>query len=247
MSLSRNLLTPLALLATASLGHAAGNVLIDVTEGDLIIKGDDLDNLILMDLSPEGALRIKGLEGTTVNGSSDVEVSGLPFDYDLLARLGAGDDLLVIAGIDIGDDLRIDGGAGDDTIQLGGVFVDDDLEIITTDGDDRVDLVATDVGDDLRIQLGSGADTLLALGSSVADRAGVQTGRGDDIVQIAGNLLDTLAIDLGRGDDLLTVDFGNEIAGPSLFDGGPGGDTLADAQGSAFGEPPVIKGFEFGT
>jgi hypothetical protein len=247
MSPSRTLLTTLALLATASLCHAAGNVEVNVASGDLIIKGDDQDNLILVDVSLEGDLRVSGFEGTTINGADLLEIKELSPGYDLIIRLGAGDDLLGVGGLDVGDDLLIDGGAGDDTIQIGGVLVDDDLEIRTTDGDDRVDVVATTVLDDMRVLTGSGADTLLVLGTSVGDRAGLQTGRGDDSIQIAGNLLDTLAIDLGRGDDLLNVDFGNDVGGPSLFDGGAGDDTLADAQASAFGEPPVIKGFEFGT
>ncbi len=84
----------------------AGNVGVDVVEGNLLIRGDRLSNGIevrqLQDGS--GAFVIRGLisedgEVTTVNGEASVTVDGVTGNVQ--ARMGAGDDVLYVHDADL--------------------------------------------------------------------------------------------------------------------------------------------------
>jgi hypothetical protein len=132
-----------------------GNVSAQVLAGDLVISGDNQDNLIeITPTGQSGAYMVEGLGDTTVNDQSDpVLVSGVRDDFRIY--MGAGDDTVVLQGhqppigamgaseapfliLSVPGDLWIRTFAGNDTVLINGVNVGHSAHVKTYDGDDRV-------------------------------------------------------------------------------------------------------------
>ena len=78
----------------------AGDVLVSVTGGDLILKGDVEANQIEVTQMGQGTFKVTGLNGTTVSTKTqppgtDVTVQGVTDDVSI--DLGKGDDQLFLA------------------------------------------------------------------------------------------------------------------------------------------------------
>ncbi|MDH3719008.1 MAG: hypothetical protein OES79_12895, partial [Planctomycetota bacterium] len=90
----------------------AGNVTAAVVDGDLRLTGDSLDNTAMVSVI-DGDVVVEGLDDTTVNGSATpfIAFSGSSrIADDLLARLGGGGDVLLLAGgLEVADRVSISG------------------------------------------------------------------------------------------------------------------------------------------
>src|SRR5688500_435761 len=86
----------------------AGDVLVSVVDGDLMIRGDREPNAIVISQAVDGSYRVAGAvdddDGlpTTVNGGTSEVFAGV--DDDVRIRMGRGDDRVEIDGIDVPDD-----------------------------------------------------------------------------------------------------------------------------------------------
>jgi hypothetical protein len=213
----------------------AGDVSVDVVNGNLIIRGDEADNSISIAAGAEaGAYVVTGLAtaggDTTINGGPETvfNASGVTGDIDV--RLRDGDDTLAIGAINVADDLKISMGQGDDTVTLEtGVSVAGELSIKTDGGDDSITATGVTVQESAHINAGTGNDTVSLTdllvenvedgeedGESLGERRGF--GRfGDFFEDLFGggwkghsheegdHEEGYVEVDLGSGDDTLTV------------------------------------------
>ena len=210
----------------------AGDVLVNVVDGILMVRGDALDNKIMIAAGAEaGDFVVTGLDGTTVHEDgqtpgAEVTVTGV---HSAKVGLGAGNDLVAVVGANVRGHLAIRTGAGDDRVLIGtggdapelvGVLPADvavnvrGLLSIDTNGDhDRVAVDDASIGR-LAINAGVGNDDV-SLGSTAAvDESGarLRVHRG-------------IHVNLGDGNDELNMDQ-LRVRGGIIALGGPGDDTL---------------------
>jgi Ca2+-binding RTX toxin-like protein len=241
--------------------------------GNLTIRGDRLANGITLSSSgeaPEGALRITGQDGTTVNGEAEVGALAtgrvrvlLGAGDDLLQiqaeipgevtiRAGAGNDRVDLFGGEMRGALRIEGGVGDDVVTSNGPLQRRSVRIDGGPGDDFIGTYSFSCYDgSLAIDGGPGADfvavdppgNLLVLPCGVRGDLAVETRAGEDQVSIGTRLDGALGVALGPGDDVL--DLCAVVGGSARLSGGAGSDLLADGGASSFlAGDPEIGGFE---
>lgn len=205
----------------------AGDVSVNVVDGNLIIRGDEADNSISIAAGAEaGAYVITGLAtaagDTTINGGPETifNASGVTGDIDV--RLRDGDDAQTVGAINVAEDLKISMGQGDDTVTLEtGVSVAGELSIKTDGGDDNITATGVTVGESAHISAGTGDDTVsltdLLVEGEEEEEESLSNGRG---LGRLGGLLQNLfggegnglgyeegyvKVDLGSGDDTLSV------------------------------------------
>ncbi|MEX0613839.1 MAG: hypothetical protein WD229_17105, partial [Pirellulales bacterium] len=101
----------------------AGDVVLNVVDGNLTIQGDALDNKIMVTAGAEaGSFVITGLDTTTVHEEGQpattdpVTVTGVK---NIRAALGEGNDLIAVVGANVRGRLGIRTGAGDDRVLVG--------------------------------------------------------------------------------------------------------------------------------
>ncbi|MCI0636573.1 MAG: hypothetical protein L0206_22035, partial [Actinobacteria bacterium] len=237
--------------APASVAWSAGDVRASVDRaGNLAIRGDRLANGITLSSSgdaPEGALRITGQSGTTVNGEAEVgflatgrirALLGAGDDLvrieaaipgDVAIRAGAGNDRVELLGADLRGTLRIDAGIGDDTVTSNASNHRGSVRINAGRGDDSfLSTAFTCFGGSLALDGGPGADfvgvdppsNILVLPCGVRGNLVVDTRAGADQVSIGTVVDGALGVALGPQDDLL--DLCAVVGGPALLSGGAG-------------------------
>ena len=218
------------LLPTAAL--AAGNVLVSVQNGHLLIQGDNGDNNIILIESG-----VAGRAGTTVNGERRT------FIPDGVTK-----------------DVRIDMKGGDDFVRVelpGTNFaISHNLVIRTGEGDDNIELLQVRVPNETRISTEEGNDIVFVDGvtrftqffrSDFIGKFVLRTGTGDDLFEFHNATfhgeVDAM---LGGGIDGACTTQDSEFLSPHLarFDGGgPSG-----FPGDGFVSPTLeftLVGFEF--
>ena len=151
----------------APLPRAGGNVQVSVVSGNLIIRGDDRDNNIIITES-----LIAGRAGTTINGERRIFVpDGVTADVDIKMRggndfvrvelpgtnfavpqdleisMGNGTDIIELLQVKVPAETRLDTGSGDDIIFIDGVF-------------DSSDFVRSEFTGKFKVETGSGEDLL---------------------------------------------------------------------------------------
>lgn len=162
----------------------AGNVVAREVDGHLIIIGDAGDDSISIQAVP-GGFHVAGDDGTTVNGSSSVEVGGVT--KDLRVHLKGGRNLLRIDGVSIARDLKIVGGSGDDRITVKDATIGRRFSVETLQGDDALDLINVVVGEKTIVGMSAGRDIFTADGSTFKGRFHLNTGAGDDALHLLDN------------------------------------------------------------
>jgi Ca2+-binding RTX toxin-like protein len=241
--------------------------------GNLTVRGDRFANVLTVRSSgeaPEGALRLEGESGTTVNGQTEVGVLATgrirvllgrgddvlrieaEIPGDVTIRTGAGNDRVERFGGEVRGELRIEAGAGDDVVTSNGPYHRRLVRIDGGSGDDFIGTFPFSCYDDsLVIDGGPGADSvavdppsnLLVLPCGVRGDLAVETRAGADQVSIASRVDGALGVALGAQDDRL--DLCAVVGGPALLSGGAGSDLLADGGASTFlAGAPEIGGFE---
>jgi hypothetical protein len=231
----------------------AGDVLVNVVDGRLIIEGDALDNNIAITAGAEvGEIVVTGLDGTTVHEDGETpaaEVTLTGVERGARIGLGAGHDTLAMSDVSLRGNVSIDTGDGDDNVHIGVEDMAAGLQLISTDA-------SVNLRGSLHIDTGDDNDEVNIASAAVRGRLRVDTGAGDDMVSLgeagdpAAGLLGTLPgdvlidaslhvrggahVELGDGDD----DFNLSQARIHSFasvDGGIGDDEINVDQTAALG------------
>jgi hypothetical protein len=175
-------------LAATPFAQAGGDVQVTVKNGNLIIRGDDQDNNIILTESV-----IAGRAGTTVNGQREilvpegvtndininmksgndfvrVELPGTNFAvlHDLEINTGSGTDMLELLQVKVPEETRIDTGNGNDIIFIDGVFDGNQFiqseftgkfKVETGSGEDLLEFHHAIFQGQVDVKLGSGIDS----------------------------------------------------------------------------------------
>ncbi len=219
-------------LALSPLPQAAGNVQVSVENGNLIIRGDNHDNNII--LTENG---ITGRAGTTINGERHIFVpEGVTGNIDLNMR--GGNDFL--------------------RVELPGTnfAVPHDLEINMGSGADIIELLQVKVPEETRIDMGSGNDIIFIdsvfnpnefIRSEFTGKFKVETGSGEDLLEFHHAIFrDEVDVNLGGGIDgaCSTEDSEFQMPDQASFNGGQPSSSPGDGFVAPSMEFTNITGFE---
>ncbi len=207
----------------------AGNVSVEVDDGDLEIRGENNteQGIVIEATNVAGQFRIIGLD-TTVNGQDEVVVSGVTDDVDIDMRSGG--KLVIMtegdqAALFINGDLEIDTrGNSPDIILLDSVHVAGRTTVRTRGGEDALIDTSSTHQERTLFNLGGGNDALLTnFGSKFEEDLDVRTGGGVDYVMVAAaDVTDELDIRTGGGQDVIGIYFSEafeaNINGNGQFD-----------------------------
>jgi hypothetical protein len=228
-------LVALALVAIAcgSLGSRAraggvSDVSVSVKGGSLRLLGDDGPSSVLIRATAQpGSFVVAGMAGTTINGSSGDNFSGVTRglridlgggDNELLVtagelvselelpgafsyRSGSGNDLVVLDHVVFSSKVGVDAGEGDDTVFGYVAFLPLGARVNTGEGDDLVVLDNALSGGALVLGLGLGDDEALLLDGDFAGRASLLLGAGDDAARFHAVSFEALLLKGVTGQD----------------------------------------------
>lgn len=193
----------------------AGDVTVNVLDGNLLISGDQKANGIeLTSTAVEGQFIVTGIDAggspTSVNGdSTPLVVEGV--DRNVLVRMGNGDDRLVAPNLDIEGRMLVRMGAGDDHVRIGAaeadeavVDIDKGLYLHLGTGDDQAAISNVRTR---RMRIGGGAgNDRVGVHHAVVEHTMHLSGRaGDDEIRVDGVHARRLAIHGGSGEDSANV------------------------------------------
>ena len=186
----------------------AGNVTAALVNGDLIVQGDDADNVVDLLTNETGNIVLRGLHGTTINGGVDfVPADGIPeISGDLQILLADGDDTLTMNGIQIADSLRIEDNAGDNTLIIQSCATGANYWIQHGAGNDVIWVSDSTVGRHFILNPSGGENVLLTERIQVSGDTLFQAGdQADSMIFSASNLSDDLLVTSGAGSDFVLV------------------------------------------
>jgi hypothetical protein len=173
----------------------AGDVTVNVVNGDLVVTGDSGANEVAIfqtitdgQLIP-GSFFVNGVNGTTINGGAGATFAGATRDFKI--DLAGGSDRLTLgqgnhfSTFRVLGDLDIKMGNGANRVNLQGITVHDDASITTGTGGDNIQVRAI-IGDpdvdgghnDLTIKTGNGIDSAQVRHSVVRGDVLIDTGTG---------------------------------------------------------------------
>jgi hypothetical protein len=206
----------------------AGDVLVNVVRGDLLIRGDAEGNEISVTAGAEpGTYVVTGLNGTTVHQegqtpATEVTVTGVRNDVRI--SLGEGDDSVSLVDSGVRGSISIHTGTGADEVTVDQVSARGGLAIDTADDNDTVTLGSTDdtgattfglrdgtlegalrIRKGIRVNLGDGNDSLTLENAASLIGIGVNGGLGDDTISASGTSGSILAVLGGDGTDTITL------------------------------------------
>lgn len=148
----------------------AGNVAAVVAGGNLTLTGDEADNSVEVTVV-DGDLVVRGLDGTTINGSANpfVAVDNMTtLTGDFQARLGAGTDTLRITGpLTITGDTDVRDTSGATQVGITDATLTGAVQIVTGNADDAVSIAGAMLQDDLTINVGGGDDLVSVFETTV--------------------------------------------------------------------------------
>jgi len=183
----------------------AGNVSVSVSSGNLLIDGDDFNNIVQVVQVVQN--------GQPVAGS--YRITGLTTAGNQATRINGGTAPITVAGVT--GDVRIDLDNGNDGLQMGStpLTVPRDLSIETDGGIDTLFLESVTVRDDLTINTGSGIDNLslnrVTVGGQGIDNnendASVSMGNDRDVFRVrSSSFARDLSANMGFGTAAETID-----------------------------------------
>lgn len=186
----------------------AGDVSAVLRGQDAIVRGDAADNSIAVAVE-NGNVVVRGLDGTTVNGSAETFVliagsASIPRDLRILP--GNGNDTVNVDGVTIGDDLIVNGGNGNDQIGVSNSSVVMDSVVIDGwRGNDTISLQDSTVGRNAVLRGSRGADTLVVSTATIGRHLVVSGGHGDDDIVVDNSTVsrDARLVGWGGNDDIV--------------------------------------------
>jgi hypothetical protein len=178
----------------------AGNVAAFEADGNLYLRGDSLDNEIELTVNADGQMVLTGIDGTTVNRSSDPYLvwqsqtgatsSDAILSGGLRVNLGKGNDRLEVRDTTFEGLSVVYAGPGDDEIRLSESRFEAQLTVQTFDGDDQIHFESNEfLGDLFAITL-AGSDEVTINDSINMGGVIVATGTEDDSVEIHNQKFD---------------------------------------------------------
>jgi len=167
--------------------QAAGDVQVSVQDGNLIIRGDDQDNNIILTENS-----VTGRAGTTVNGERHIFIpEGVTKDIDI--KMKGGNDFVRIelpgTNFAVPGNLKVGMGSGADILELLQVKVPDETQIDTGSGNDIIfidgvlgvnEYINPDFTGKFTLDAGSGEDLLEFHHAIFRDAVDVNLGSGTD-------------------------------------------------------------------
>lgn len=224
----------------------AGNVTARVLGGSLVVRGDALDNQVLIRQLAPDRFRVEGLGGTTVGGQAFLDLRSVRnnIDVDLGSgndALGVGNDVAGLAdlaaqcGIALGAPtavattpfvstklLLVRTGAGNDAV--GVIAASHFLDVNSGHGNDCVGVSNSTQRDGALISTEGGLDNVLFQDSSGKELT-VLTGADDDAVSVQNSDLRTLVVNTAGGNDFLDLT-ANKLTGDLIVNSGDGDDSV---------------------
>lgn len=161
----------------------AGNVTASISNGDLIVDGDDLNNAITIESAGTNTVQVRGFNdtlgsATSVNGSPNALQIFSGFTGSVVVRINGGDDLVRVTNLVVNGSVIVDLAGGADEAVLGRDSATGDLRFAATP-----------------------SGPLYVTGGVV-----ITAGAGNDnVVQSDLHIQDGGTTDLGAGNDTLTV------------------------------------------
>lgn len=229
----------------------AGDVLVNVVEGNLIVEGDAQGNQVAITAGPEpGSYLVRGLDGTNIvrpaadvaSPAIEVVVKGVTGGARI--ALGAGDDRLALANASFRGGVSIRMGEGNDGVAIGlrpvveagsetpapspgSVRIGGPLNISTGEGNDRVHLDQAGIGGPLNIETGGGNDAV-RLGHQSPPPVELAADTGVDSkpeIVPALRVMQAVNVNLGTGNDEFNADAVKTDQGMNV-NAGEGSDAL---------------------
>jgi hypothetical protein len=168
----------------------AGDVLVSLVGGNLLVHGDAEANSIVVTSGAEpGSLVIQGLDGTNVQfadaepGDPPAPASGLVVEGvrgHVRVNLGEGNDTLAVHDAQFRRSLTVNTGAGEDEVRIGAAG--DISGAVTEPGDANVN-----VGGFLTIRTGEANDDVVVGDAAVGGLLSILTDGGDDTVDLGAD------------------------------------------------------------
>lgn len=196
----------------------AGNILAQLSGGDLALQGDNLGNEVRVSQAANGTVTVRGLNGTTVNGLAQVTYAGAVLNK-VEANLEGGNDVLTIGSLNVAGDVFVQAGEGNDRVVLNGTISGSLISVSGGLGADTVRLADVNVLGDVNVNTEDGAGTILFQNATVDGSVSAISLDANDIIRgtnltVTGNLL----VESGKGDDQIafsaaTVGFGVTLIG----------------------------------
>ena len=218
----------------------AGDVAVAI-DGDLFVRGDDVANQIEIVATESGTVEVRGLHGTTINGSAEtfeipdaINLGGANGRNAAIARglrivMNGGHDRIDIRGLEARGDSWISTGEGDDFVRFFKSTASGDIRVITGEGHDNVRLFQARATGDLNTLTGDGNDDFFVWNSRVWQGAVLQTGEGRDRVAVMFTRFtgDNHHISTSGGND--RIDLARNLVDESglLVESGSGNDRVA--------------------
>ena len=201
----------------------SGEVLASVARGNLSIRGDAMDNAIVVDQVGLNAdqVRVTGALGTTINGgAAPVILSGVT--RNAVVRMGDAPDSVAVNNLALPGSVTIDGRKGANTIALNNVQVGTNLTIKNGTTLSAVTVAGTTVGKNLTVTGGAGGLNAALQSVQVQRNTKVSGGKAASSVTVdESNFAGSTRLGTGAGADVIRVDaLGGTSGTPSQF-GGP--------------------------
>ncbi|MEM8679819.1 MAG: hypothetical protein AAGF97_10745 [Planctomycetota bacterium] len=213
----------------------AGDVSVSVVNEDLVIRGDqDGNELMIVGFGIDGVFEIIGANGTTVNGQNGVIVNGAVDDIRI--NLRSGDNRLGLFDVVSRDRLDIRTGNGDDVIVFEGSGSKNQTDLSTGGGDDTIYLSRTG-SRKLNVRTGSGDDELGVDRSQYQYTQIAMSGGEDELYIGSSTLVQRARANLGGGNDRFMFENNTLMTTDLRFSGGGGTD-------AAGGDPVLLQSME---
>ncbi|MDX1944238.1 MAG: hypothetical protein SFU86_02445 [Pirellulaceae bacterium] len=224
----------------------AGLVQVEATGGNLLVRGDNVANQVVIVQLAAGQFAVVGLGGTEVaggtnlNGNSVRTFTGIAANIDVDLR--GGDDILGIGNdaaalVDLADYFGYEGDLGD-TDQLeddlhallgaaaGATLDARNLILRLGEGDDGVGIVDVNIRQRIDANLGSGRNAFGVDSSTIGDDLILRGGSGiDDMLLFENDIAQMLDVHLGEGNNFAIVE-GCSIGESAVLSTGRGADFI---------------------
>lgn len=187
----------------------AGNVVASLNGSHLTVVGDAAANSIEFTVL-NNQVQLRGLNSTTINGSSDVFVIAANTDTvngNVSISLGAGNDSVGFSrNVKLNGALTVQGGAGNDTIAFTGAILRGTTQLYGQDGNDTFSLQDSTTDGFLGIYGGTDNDIVSLKNMTINGPMQIKGGRGDDGVSFNDVTTNShFKINMGRGNDDVTI------------------------------------------
>jgi parallel beta-helix repeat protein len=205
----------------ANVAPGQGNVRVKVVGGRLMITGDNLDNLVTVEMGPTAnSYRVTGLYGTQINGLSGSD--GFVFENvtrGIDANLKRGNDMFVLDGsasaITAPGTIKVRSGRGDDLVRLDGLHATGRVLVEMGRGNDLLAVSNSTFDGPVTWNGGFDDDEFLATGSAFTEPVHLIGRSGADRMTATESSFDAKVIaNGGAGADVLDFTDGNTMIVP---------------------------------